>query len=210
MTKLIALSQYPSTQSHEKKRGVDASILKRGFTLIEMVVTLSIIAILAVVITTQFSGDSAKAAKLLADAESIRKAALRFKTDTGYYPCSLNALMTKESFDIPHEYRSCSFAGGSQWAGPYLEKGIKTGLDNVEMIITRYQRGWGAAPESLGFPYIVSIVGVPEGIAKEFVKKCSGLEYFAANFTNSKCYVYPFNGDEPRMYHLSYFISHQK
>ena len=199
-----------ANQSYLNMRLRVKSIIQRGFSLIEMVVVLSIIAVLAVLVTTQFSGDSAKATKLLSDSESIKKATLRFKMDTGYYPCGLNSLFSKNNFDIPLEFRSCSFSGGSAWAGPYLEKGVNSGLDGVQILVTRYQRGWGHAPESLGFPYIVSIAGVPEGVAKEFVKKCTGNELLVQNFSNGKCYAYPLSGNTPRLYHLSYFIAYQQ
>lgn len=89
----------------------------RGFTLIEMLLVVTIIGVLAGVIATSLSGRSeeARVARARADITgSISLALDLFERDTGRYPTTdegLAALVTNPGID--------------GWKGPYLKNGLK-------------------------------------------------------------------------------------
>ncbi|MEZ0325479.1 MAG: type II secretion system major pseudopilin GspG [Fimbriimonas sp.] len=90
--------------------------LGRGFTLIELMVVILILAILAALIVPRVMGrsDQAKVAAAKSDISNLRGFVQMYKLDTGKYPTSeegLDALVTQPS-DV------------SGWKGPYPDKGI--------------------------------------------------------------------------------------
>ncbi len=164
------------------------SILKRGFTLIEMVVTLSIIAILAVVITTQFGGDSAKATKLLSDMTVIKKGMLRYQLDNGKYP--ENFYNMTQSTDV------WSFSDRATWNGPYIDRKenfadismIKVdGIDGAGMDIEIDPMGFeGSSVPGYSRVVYLRAFNLPESIIIEALKKCNATAG-VVNFSNSNC-----------------------
>jgi general secretion pathway protein G len=89
---------------------------KHGFTLVEMLLVLVILAVLAAIVIPKFSGRSQQAKVTAAHSQisSIELALDAFEVDTGYYPtgnAGLNALVDEPS-------------GAQNWKGPYLKKGI--------------------------------------------------------------------------------------
>lgn len=92
-------------------------IMRRGFTLIEILLVVVIIGILAGLIATRLSGrtQEARIARARADISGSLSLALDlFEQDTGRYPTSeegLSALVTDP--------------GITGWKGPYLKDGLK-------------------------------------------------------------------------------------
>lgn len=92
--------------------------MKRGFTLLELMVVVGIIAVLAGAMIPVFSTtrEGARQARAIADADSIKSAALSYHYDTGEWPCpgnsgGLTCLVTRG-----RDY--CLDLKG--WNGPYL------------------------------------------------------------------------------------------
>ena len=88
----------------------------RGFTLVEMLLVLVILAVLAAIVIPKFSGRSEQAKVTAAKSQisSIELALDAFEVDNGFYPkgtAGLNALIEAPS-------------GTQNWKGPYLKKGI--------------------------------------------------------------------------------------
>jgi general secretion pathway protein G len=81
-----------------------------GFTLVELMVVVVIIAILAGVVVANYSGSAEKAyeSRIKVDFKVIEDSIIRFKLDTSRYPETLEELMIGEGID---GYR-----------GPYLRK----------------------------------------------------------------------------------------
>ncbi len=82
-----------------------------GFTLIELVVVIVILAILAAVVLPRFFGrtEDAKLASAITQIKNFDTTLELFNADTGSYPATLDALVTNP--------------GVSKWNGPYL-KGV--------------------------------------------------------------------------------------
>ena len=88
----------------------------RGFTLVEMLLVLVILAVLAAIVIPKFSGRSEQAKVTAAKSQisSIELALDAFEVDNGFYPkgsAGLTSLIEAPS-------------GAQNWKGPYLKKGI--------------------------------------------------------------------------------------
>jgi len=91
-----------------------SSLRRRAFTLVELLLVLTILAILAGIVLPKIAGrgEQARETAALADMAAIKTALSMFEVDNGYFPKGrdgLNALMVK-----PRD--------ASNWRGPYLEK----------------------------------------------------------------------------------------
>src|ERR1017187_9577065 len=85
--------------------------LSRAFTLVEMLLVITIIGMLAALVVPKMMGRSeqARQAASRADISAIKTALDAFEVDNGYYPKSLADLIQQ-----PTEAKN--------WHGPYLEK----------------------------------------------------------------------------------------
>lgn len=86
---------------------------RRGFTLIEMLLVLVILATLAAIVIPKFAGRSQQAKVTAAQSQiaGFKLALNAFEVDNGYYPRDLIALFEQPS-------------GATGWRGPYLEQDI--------------------------------------------------------------------------------------
>ncbi len=89
----------------------------RGFTLVEMLLVLVILAALAAVVVPKFAGRSKQARVTAAQSEiaALETALDSFEVDNGFYPAGgpsgLEALVAQPS-------------GSPDWRGPYIKKGV--------------------------------------------------------------------------------------
>ena len=92
----------------------------RGFTLVEIMLVVIIIAVLAAMVVPRFAGrtEQAKIARAKSDVSAIGLALDLYELDLGKYPNSLPELIAK---DPPSGFGQESKA---QWNGPYLKKGL--------------------------------------------------------------------------------------
>ncbi|MBN1459139.1 MAG: prepilin-type N-terminal cleavage/methylation domain-containing protein [Armatimonadetes bacterium] len=90
----------------------------KGFTLIEMLIVIVVIAILALIVIPRLlgAGRKAKEATLRGDLHQIRNAIQQFEADCGDYPLTLDQLMNTPSGDGGTGI-ALDAAG---WQGPYL------------------------------------------------------------------------------------------
>jgi general secretion pathway protein G len=93
---------------------------RRGFTLIEMLIVIVVIAILATIVIPRLmgAGRKAKEAALRGDLHQLRNAVQQFEADCGDYPSAVSQLMTQPA---------AGSTGGqgialdvTAWQGPYL------------------------------------------------------------------------------------------
>ncbi|MCB1773537.1 MAG: type II secretion system major pseudopilin GspG [Gammaproteobacteria bacterium] len=84
---------------------------RRGFTLIELIVVIALIAVLAAVVAPNLLGKASDANRKSAavQIEKISNAVELFRLETGQYPESLDDLVTRP-------------AGLDRWNGPYVKK----------------------------------------------------------------------------------------
>jgi len=86
-------------------------VFRRAFTLVEMLLVVTIIGILAALVIPKIVGRSeqARATAAHADLSSIKTALDAFEVDNGFYPKSIQDLVTAPS-------------NARNWHGPYLDK----------------------------------------------------------------------------------------
>jgi prepilin-type N-terminal cleavage/methylation domain-containing protein len=157
--------------------------LDRGLTLIELVIVLAIIGIFTAVMVFAFNAHKAKGELLLTAAQGLGSAAKRFELDTGCYPTNVEVL-----FDSPMAATTTANTCGSSltgtWAGPYMQ--IRPVTSNGNMMVAQIapkvelgfeQLNGGTAITNGGaepYQYAVKVVGVPGGVARQFMIACSG------------------------------------
>jgi len=96
-----------------------ASRKRRGFTLIEMLIVIVVIAILALIVIPRLlgAGRKAKEAALRGNLHQIRNAIQQFEADCGDYPAELSQLMTEPAGGNGGTGVALDVEG---WQGPYL------------------------------------------------------------------------------------------
>jgi general secretion pathway protein G len=92
----------------------------KGFTLIEMLIVIVVIAILALIVIPRLlgAGRKAKEASLRGDLHQIRNAVQQFEADCGDYPSSLDELMNAPAAGTTGGTGVALDVTG--WQGPYL------------------------------------------------------------------------------------------
>lgn len=90
--------------------------MKRGFTLVELIVVVAIIAVLAAIVvpTTFRAVEKARISATIGDYNGVRSAVLTFLADTGELPWS--------SVTFPIDLRDNTWRGIPDWNGPYLDR----------------------------------------------------------------------------------------
>ena len=97
---------------------------KRGFTLVELLVVIVVLAILAAIVLPKFMNSSARGREsaLKSDLKLMRNAVTVFQADTNYCPLTLAdlAVTTAPAKGLDNAGTQQNIAAGD-WHGPYLE-----------------------------------------------------------------------------------------
>ena len=110
-TPLFARSDSIRKRRGSRYGGIPAALQNRAFTLVEMLLVITIIGILAALVIPKMVGRSeqARVTAVHADLSSIKTALDAFEVDNGYYPKSLQDLLQQPN-------------NAKNWHGPYLDK----------------------------------------------------------------------------------------
>ena len=96
--------------------------IKKGFTLVELLIVIIIIAVLAAIAIPKFSNSStrSKESSLRANLKLVRNAIDLFRADTGAYPANMAGLTTSPTSGLNASGGTCTIAA-TDWRGPYLQ-----------------------------------------------------------------------------------------
>jgi len=101
-------------------------VKERGFTLLEMLIVITIVAILALIVIPRLTavGRRGKEASLRADLKQIRDAIERFEANTAAWPPSLSDLMAADGSSVSADADGRGMSvDRSAYQGPYLRTG---------------------------------------------------------------------------------------
>ena len=96
--------------------------IKKGFTLVELLIVIIIIAVLAAIAIPKFSNSStrSKESSLRANLKLVRNAIDLFRADTGAFPANMAGLTTSTTAGLSAAAAACTIAA-TDWRGPYLQ-----------------------------------------------------------------------------------------
>jgi general secretion pathway protein G len=97
--------------------------IKKGFTLVELLIVIIIIAVLAAIAIPKFSNSSmrSKESSLRANLKLVRNAIDLFRADTGAFPATMAGLTATTTSGLnPSSAAGCTIAS-TDWRGPYLQ-----------------------------------------------------------------------------------------
>ena len=96
--------------------------IKKGFTLVELLIVIIIIAVLAAIAIPKFSSSSqrSKESSLRANLKLVRNAIDLFRADTGAFPANMAGLTTPTTAGLSAAAAACTIAA-TDWRGPYLQ-----------------------------------------------------------------------------------------
>ena len=96
--------------------------IKKGFTLVELLIVIIIIAVLAAIAIPKFSSSSqrSKESSLRANLKLVRNAIDLFRADTNAYPADMAGLTTSTTSGLNTAAAKCTIAA-TDWRGPYLQ-----------------------------------------------------------------------------------------
>lgn len=161
---------------------------QRGFTLIEILVALAILAVIALLASNAFDGSRTKAQAMIGLGKQVGDANIQLKTDTGCYVNKPVAL-----FDPTEAQKSannyCARTFGGTWARPYLAQYTVNGSGElvVDKISAEVTVALKQATDAGRKRYYVHFDNVPMDIIKQALVECNGTDTAKGDFTKNRC-----------------------
>jgi type II secretion system protein G len=129
---------------------------KNGFTLVELLIVIIIIAVLAAIAIPKFANSStrSKEAALKADLRMYRNAIDLFRTDTGAYPASLADLSaTSAPANGKDSAGAAKTITAADWKGPYVQTIEDDPVSGAAFTYSTTSPTVGDVRSSAGAPY---------------------------------------------------------
>lgn len=150
--------------------------LQKGFTLIEILVALSILSVLALLASNSFDGSRTKAQVMISVAKQIGDANIQLKIDTGCFVSNPKALFDQATALVPAN-NFCNRPFGNTWARPYLAQYPTDASDNL--VVDKISAGVTISlpnfETSAGMKkYYVSFQNVPTDVLTQAMIECNG------------------------------------
>lgn len=168
---------------------------QNGFTLIELIIVLSVIVVLATFVASKFSGDSSKAVKLFADMKTLSDSVQRSVVDLGGVPSKLSVLWNRADATSSNMFNGITAT--NSWNGPYIERQptdsnnaiTETSIaDSTTIAIAREAANLSTNGGNYTWVYYLRASNVPNTIIIEAIKKCANTDTVAnATFVNGPC-----------------------
>lgn len=193
----MALNQIWTTHMFKRvKRNA-----QRGFTLIEILVALSILSVLALLASNAFDGSRTKAQTMIALAKQVGDANIQLKIDTGCFVNKPIALFDQQAGTTAAN-NFCARNFGNTWARPYLSQYPTNAAG--DLVVDKL-----AAEVTVSLPafqlidgmkkYYVEFNNVPKDIIKQALIECNGTDERQGNLgrpENDRCQTTANLGDD--------------
>lgn len=161
---------------------------QKGFTLIEILVVVGIIAVLAFLGMSAIDTSRSKAQSMIALGKQVSDGSVRFKNDTGCYPLGPTA-MFDGTVGQAAANNTCNRALGASWNGPYLAiypvSGTTTSIiaDKVSSGVVVSLGKTGTGPVQ----YYVRFSNVPQDIVKQALQECNNDSTAVGSLGSQRC-----------------------
>lgn len=158
-----------------------------GISLYTLLAAVVVLGVLGSALVTQFTGDNAKLASLAAQMRNIGMAVNRFHLDTGCYPTTIGAMMTRQSAD---RNNTCETAlSDASWQGPYLDPmpltqngGLQSNIYKPNQVIYMgYQVSSGGYGGANNRPVVAYSLDQPKDEIRELVAQL-GVGFYGVDF----------------------------
>ncbi|TAL56920.1 type II secretion system protein [Pandoraea sp.] len=165
--------------------------LQRGFTLVEMLMVMAVIAVVTAMIAIAYNGSSSKGLAMVSDAQTLAQGFLRAKQDMGCYPNAPSVLWSGTLATAGNMV--CGVDGTQVWDGPYvnaLPTDAATGdveLPGVSAGVLATIASEATPATSLGVYYFIHVIDVPNDIVTAALLKCNGSKATTATFQQGSC-----------------------
>lgn len=144
-----------------------------GFTMLELMVVVTILGVLAAVLIPKISVSKSKGTLLYTTVADLGKALIHFKTDTACYPTKLAALHDKTQANSSF----CGIDLTDNWKEPYLGKATFTSSGDLaigEIVTDATVTILQEASSTGGVVWKLRATGIPSDILKDAAKACNG------------------------------------
>lgn len=161
---------------------------QQGFTLIEILVALSLITLLAVAITLSYDGARSKAQTMVSTMTELGSANKRLKNDTGCYVNRPSALVDP-TIGRAAASNFCTRSLANTWNGPYVGKfayDATSGAALLDRISSGLSITFTRTAGGLGQRYTVNAANVPSDIVTQALIECNG-DDDAGDFAMNTC-----------------------
>lgn len=181
---------------------------QRGFSLIEILVALAILAVISLLASNAFDGSRTKAQAMIGLAKQVGDANIQLKTDTGCYVNKPIALFDYDEAQKPAN-NDCGRTFKSTWARPYLAQytTTSTGALQVDKISAEVTVAFGTETTNGRKRHFVEFKNVPKDIIKQALAECNGGDFGAdkGDFAKNRCRTTSDLGnDTPGDFHMLY------
>jgi prepilin-type N-terminal cleavage/methylation domain-containing protein len=162
---------------------------QRGFTLIEILVALAILALIALLASNAFDGARSKAQVMISLGKQIGDANMQLKTDTGCYVNTPKALFDYTAAQTATN-NYCNRTFGNTWSRAYMamyptDAAGSIKLDQIAAGTTALFTTEANSPK--GKRYITTFANVPADIIKQALVSCNNDDASKGDFATTRC-----------------------
>ncbi len=174
------MNRNNNTRAHARKQ--------RGFTLMELIIAITIIAILGIAILSIVQTDSSRATSLVDSMRTTSRGLQRAKMDMGSFPSRLSVLWTRADATSANMYSGQ--ASTTTWNGPYIGSTGTNAANAITMDAISSGVAIALARETginYNRMYYLRASNVPNSVITAALRLCNGSDATTATFANAEC-----------------------